>query len=206
VIAAYVIIREHSVVLNGNQIFSGSGDVEKFFDAAYEDLQVAYPKFYKMDRISKAGIIAAEVLVRAHSLQAYSGAELALILSNRSSSMDSDKRYLEASARVSSPALFVYTLPNIVAGEICIRHRIKGENAFFVTDEFDAALTCGYADMIFRAGAAKACLAGWVDVIDEHYEVFLYLIEKENAGSPDEEAVRIQTLYDTTYGTIDRQP
>jgi hypothetical protein len=60
--------------------------------------------------------------------------------------------------------------------------------------------------MIFRAGAAKACLAGWVDVLDEHYEVLLYLIEKENAGPPDEEAVRIQAIYDTTYGTTDRQP
>jgi hypothetical protein len=208
VITGYVIviIRNRSIILNGNTIFSGGADADEFFEAAYEELKILYPKFYKMDRISKAGIIAADLLVRTHSIKAYSGAEVGLILSNRSSSMDTDQRYLEASAKVPSPALFVYTLPNIVAGEICIRHGIKGENAFFVTQEFDAGLISGYLNTIFQAGATKACLAGWVDVLDQHHEVFLYLTEKQNAGPQDEEAARIQAIYDTTYGTTDRQP
>jgi hypothetical protein len=61
-----------------------------------------------------------------------------IVLSNSNASLDADIKYYDSVANIPSPALFVYTLPNIVIGEISIKHSFKGENAFFIFDSFDA--------------------------------------------------------------------
>ena len=194
-VTGYIIIRNHSIILNGNRIFSAECSLEDFLLRAYDEFRISYPKFYKMDNLSRLGFLAAELLIRNNPIGEYSPVELAVILSNSHSSLDTDRKYLEASGKVSSPALFVYTLPNIVAGEICIRHKIKGENAFFVTEKFDAQLLADYVDMLFSGDSAKACLAGWIDVFGERHDVLLYLIEKNKVGSVDDEAGRIDAIY-----------
>ena len=70
-IAGYLIIRNHSIILDGDVVFSGNGELEQFLGDAYDKLNVAYPKFYKMDYLSKAGFIGAELLLGKHSLQGY---------------------------------------------------------------------------------------------------------------------------------------
>jgi 3-oxoacyl-(acyl-carrier-protein) synthase len=183
--------------VDGKKVFFQQDKLENFLVGAYGHFGIDYPKFYKMDHLSKAGFLAAELLFREHEVTSYAPEDVALILSNSNSSLDTDKRYLEASRAVSSPALFVYTLPNIVAGEICIRHKLKGENAFFVTERFDAELGMDYADMLFAGDSARACLTGWVEVLQEHCDVFLYLMEKRNVANASEETERIQEIYKT---------
>jgi 3-oxoacyl-(acyl-carrier-protein) synthase len=194
-ISGYTIIRNNTIFVDGKKVFSKHDSLENFLVAAYEHFTIDYPKFYKMDRLSKAGFLAAELLFREHKISSYAPEKIAVILANSNSSLDTDKRYLEASKMVPSPALFVYTLPNIVAGEICIRHKLKGENAFFVTERFDADLGTEYADMLFAGDSARACMAGWVDVLEEHCDVFLYLMEKKVVASASEETERIQEIY-----------
>ena len=61
----------------------------------------------------------------------------AVVLANRSASIKNDTDYLATildGNYYPSPALFVYTLPNIVTGEIAIRHHIQGETSFYVLD------------------------------------------------------------------------
>jgi hypothetical protein len=194
-IKGYVIIRDHTIILDGARIFSEKLSLGEFLLRAYDHLKIDYPKFYKMDNLSRLGFLAAELLLREHPIDAHSYAETAVVLSNSNSSLDSDLKYLAASKKMASPALFVYTLPNIVVGEICIRHRIKGENAFFVSKQFDPDLLTDYVDMLFQSDAAQACLAGWVDVLEEHHDVLLYLAEKRTAGTTREEADRLWELY-----------
>jgi hypothetical protein len=104
--------------------------------------------------------------------------------------------------------LFVYTLSNIVAGEICIRHKIKGENAFFVSEEFDAELITGYVNMVLspdpmpdalmpNPSIPDVCISGWVDVLGGHYDVFLYLCEKNKPGLWPHTAAQVSELYNT---------
>lgn len=176
-------IRQQRIFHNGKIIFQdGAPGLDDFLIKAYDKFAVHYPKYYKMDPLSKLGFIGAEVLLREMSIKKYPAGSVSLVLANAQASLDTDRRYHRASQAAPSPALFVYTLPNIVAGEICIRHGIKGENAFFVMPEFDAAWIAGYTDLVLAQESTQACIAGWVDVMDEHHDVFLYLAEKENRG------------------------
>jgi hypothetical protein len=216
VITQFCIIRNQTIILNGKVIFSGTGALNDFMDDAYAFLKVDYPKFYKMDGLSKLGFLAAEAMLKDRMLlQEYSSESIAIILSNAHSSLDTDKRYLETTKTLASPALFVYTLPNIVAGEICIRHKIKGENAFFISPAFDPELMADYANMVLTAAPSlatpvgvltdnakgqmpNACLAGWIDVLGPHHDVFLYLLEKNKPGLLAHTAEQLKELYNTT--------
>jgi hypothetical protein len=99
----------------------------------------------------------------------------------------------------------VYTLPNIVAGEICIRQGITGENAFFVFPEFDAEQMVDYAAQLMISEKTRACIGGWIDVMGDHHDVFLYLIEKEGGTyGVEHTAEQLHKIYKQNYGTIDR--
>ena len=94
-----------------------------------------YPKFFKMDTLCRLGFIAAEILLKEPIANAQR--PTAVILANRSASIKNDTDYLATISEGNyypSPALFVYTLPNIVTGEIAIRHHIQGETSFYILD------------------------------------------------------------------------
>jgi hypothetical protein len=182
-ITGYIKIKDLTLSLDGEVV--GRGDqqnLDNFLQFSYEHLAPDYPKFYKMDRLAALGFIASEFLLKKYSLQGYKPSEMGVVLSNANGSVDTDLRYAEASRDVPSPALFVYTLPNIVAGEICIRHGIKGETAFFVSDSFDSSTLHAYVHQLFIQTDTRACLAGWVDVAGEQHDVFLYLVERDERG------------------------
>jgi hypothetical protein len=166
-----------------------------FLEKAYGHLQLNYPKFYKMDNLSRLGFLASEVLLKGKDISSVNPFEISVVLSNSKGSLDTDASYFESMKKVASPALFVYTLPNIVNGEISIRHGLKGESTFFVTPSFDPDLLYAYSDEILKE-KSKLCLAGWVDVLGERYEAFLYLIGKDNTGLKEKHSVEnIKSLY-----------
>lgn len=194
-------------MLNGTLLFSGEGKaLDLFLDEAYAFLKIDYPKFYKMDNLSKLGFLAAESLLINRKLSAeYPPDLVSIVLSNAHSSLDTDLRFLESTQNIASPALFVYTLPNIVAGEICIRHKIKGENAFFISPSFDPDLFHDYVTMIMatsipdpQSETPRACIAGWVDVMGTQHDVFLYLLEKNKAPLVEHSPANLKELYNTT--------
>ena len=180
------------------------GNLDEFMDSAFQTLSIAYPKFYKMDRSSKLGFLGAEVLLKDIKLtEKYRPERIAVVISNSNASLDTDLRYFESTKTIASPALFVYTLSNIVAGEICIRQGIKGENAFFVFPKFNASQLYGYGEILMASGKTDACIAGWVDVLGEQHDVFLYLLEKSKNGELVHTAEQLQKLYNVNYGTVD---
>ena len=183
-ITSYCVIKNRCVYKNGEILFDSNSDdiLEQYLIKIYEQLKLSYPKFYKMDNLSKLGLLASEIVMNGRILiQEYEPGSIAVVISNASSSLDTDVKYLESTRQIASPALFVYTLPNIVMGEICIRHGIKGENGFFIFDKFDPEFICTYVDLVMQQGA-KACLAGWIEVYGEQHNVFLYLIENKKHG------------------------
>lgn len=154
-----------------------------FLVNTYESLKINYPKFYKMDELARLGFLAAELLLRDRNIQKnYSLDKVGVVLSNASSSLVTDKKYLASTQQIASPALFVYTLPNIVAGEICIRHGLKGENGFFIFDSFQPKFMANYVNHVLHRGS-HACVAGWVEANESVNQVFLYLVEKEQTTS-----------------------
>lgn len=209
-----VIIRNHTVYENGKTIFHkpniSKSDIslDDFMDQAYQDLNPAYPKFYKMDRLAKLGFLAAEILLKSAQFKALPPESIAVVLANSNASLDTDKRYQKSRANMPSPALFVYTLPNIVAGEICIRHGFKGENAFFVSPAFEAEMLTFYVNSVLEQEHMQACVAGWVNVLDEHHDVFLYLAQKNQPeGNKPHTAEFVERLYRAEpHGTINGRP
>lgn len=178
-------IVHNRVLQNGETLFTGDAQAtDGFLLSAYQHFQYSYPKFHKMDNLCKLGWLAAEVLLQGFDKSYYHPEQAGTVLMNANSSLDMDLRYQESMKGVPSPSLFVYTLPNIVAGEICIRHHFKGENAFFVQPKFDAAFMKQQVNYLLDHNILQACICGWVDVLGSAYEAKLFLVEKvkkENA-------------------------
>lgn len=180
-ITASCIISDHAIYKNTKQVFENKGkDLAEFLLSAYHYFALQYPKFYKMDNLSKLGWLANEVLLQNNfDKEKYNLEDVGVVLSNANSSLDTDIRYYETAKNIASPALFVYTLPNIVIGEICIRHHFKGENAFFIINEFDAGFIEQYVSNLINSNILQSCICGWVELLGDEYKAVLILVEKE---------------------------
>ena len=148
----------------------------------YKYFQFDYPKFYRMDNLSKLGWLGTELLLNEGFQKKYQPEDIGIVLVNKSSSLDTDIKYFETVKAIASPALFVYTLPNIVMGEISIRHQLKGENALFVSNQFDVGFMQQYVQELFITGAFHCCICGWLEFFGNSIEAVLYLVEKTNNG------------------------
>ena len=69
-------------------------------------------------------------------------------------------------------------------GEICIRHNFKGENDFFIFEQFDAGFIQQYVAHLFNTDILQACICGWVELMDNDYKACLYLVEKKTDSIP----------------------
>ncbi|MGZ3874016.1 MAG: hypothetical protein ACXVJD_13925 [Mucilaginibacter sp.] len=174
-------ISENSVFKNGIRLFENQGtDVSGFLLSVYQHFAFNYPKFYKMDNLSKLGWLAAELLLKDDFHQyRYQPEEIGVVLANSNSSLDNDLKYSDTLKDIPSPSVFVYTLPNIVIGEICIRNNFKGEHTFFIQERFDAGFIAQQVNYLLDHDILQACICGWVDVLERHYKATLFLIEKK---------------------------
>lgn len=132
----------------------------------YREFAGNYPKFFKMDSLCRLGFVAAEILLRdvAPELKEHA----AVILFNRSGSLVTDRNYqltlgTPPDGYFPSPALFVYTLANIVTGEIAIRHKIFGETSFYVLPEPDSRIMDEVVADALLTSSPSLILTGWVD-------------------------------------------
>jgi len=183
-ITSYCTIAKGIISKNGQQVFAQDGDIAAFLLAAYQHLQLNYPKFYKMDNLSKLGWLAAEVLLKdSFDKAAYQPEDTAVILANANSSLDDDLKYWDSIKDGASPSLFVYTLPNIVIGEICIRNHFKGEQALYIQPDYDAEFIAKQVSYLLDNNIQQACICGWVDVFEQDYKAVLFLIEKKKTDA-----------------------
>ncbi len=194
-IQSYCHVRNGSVLLNGKTIFeSAASDWKTFSKTAYRQLDMDHSKFFKMDTLSKLAMIASEPLLRSEPEK-----NIALVLSNRASSLDTDRKHQKSiedpELFYPSPAVFVYTLPNICLGEISIKHRLFSENSFFVFDTFNADILYDYATGLLNGNSAEKVLCGWVDNDNEKYGAFLYVVAKNGIFTHSKK--RINQLYRT---------
>ena len=141
-----------------------------------------YPKFFKMDTLCKLGFVASELLLQAEGKPRFVPCEdRAVIFFNRSASLQADTAY-QATIQdpqnfYPSPAAFVYTLPNIVTGEIAIRNKYFGETSFIVLEEPDEHVMARHCQNAFQDPMTKSILGGWLDCTDEeHFEAHITLI------------------------------
>jgi len=158
---------------------------QDFIKPAFKQLCTPYPKFYKMDSLSKLAYVASEVLLKdTDLLSKYPKEEIGLVFLNSASTLNTDRDHQKTindrTNYFPSPAIFVYTLPNIMLGEICIKNGFFGENLLLISEKFDAGMIYRQVKMLFENQRLQACLTGWIDVDEENYNAFIMLAESDS--------------------------
>lgn len=196
-IQSYIKIENNEIVLNGTSVFKiEPTDFADFAKQAYRNFEMQYPKFFKMDALSKLAFLGSELLLSPITSDEKEN-NIALVLANKSSSLDTDVKYQESISDKEnyfpSPAVFVYTLPNICLGEISIRHQLKSENSFFIFDAFNGEFLSNYSSILLNTNKADLVLCGWTEFFNDNYKAFLCIISAaENENYKNE---NINTLY-----------
>lgn len=177
-------ITPEEVILDQRKIWEGKEELgeqeglehHSLLTSLYKQMIGDYPKFYKMDGLSRLGFVASEILLNTEKEETEE--EKAIIFFNHSSSIASDRNYKESikdkDNYFPSPSIFVYTLPNIVTGEIAIRNHFQGETSFFILPDKDEMMMKEILQASCRDAQSKSFLTGWIDYEDErHFEAEL---------------------------------
>ena len=122
-----------------------------------------YPKFFKMDTLSKLGFLLTEMLVHDEPNRFVFREDRAVLVFSRSGCVVNDRHYAESMKDFPSPALFVYTLPNIVSGEISIRNKWGVESSAFVLESYDEARIWELVRQAFQDNCTQSALVAWID-------------------------------------------
>ncbi len=155
-----------------------------FLKTIYKNANIAYPKYYKMDSLCKLAFLTSELLLQNNPITTkYQPEDIGIVICNSASSLEVDTAHQatinDAENYFPSPSLFVYTLPNILIGEIAIRNCIKGENTFFIFDKFEAEFMSGYVNLLLNDNKCQCCIAGWVEYYENNCYACLYIVEQQ---------------------------
>lgn len=185
-IISYCQITNDTVLLNGKIIPIINTD-GAWLDNIYRTLQLQYLKFFKMDNLSKAGFLASELIFNDIKLDKETPkTDIAIVCFNSSSSLNNDilyqKTIQDTSNYYPSPSIFVYTLANIVIGEIAIRNKIMGETSFYVTENFSPQLICDSIKDIFNENQTGGLLCGWIEYFENNCDIRMMYIENKKDG------------------------
>ena len=185
----YIVITDKKVTVCGQSLEheqTGAAMLSEIYRTYIGD----WPKFFKMDTLSKVGYLASELLLKDLGDCRMEGEECtsgrAIVLFGTTASLCADHNYQETIQNEDnyypSPALFVYTLPNIVTGEIAIRNHYRGETEFLVVERFDAMQMAFHVQCAFQDKTTESVLVGWIDSTDnDDFSSFFTLVDGEGA-------------------------
>lgn len=163
----HIVIDRDRIILNGNQIDSDSLTGIYMLTSIYKRYNMSYPKYYKMDSLCRLGFIGAELLLD----KDIDGDRHAIVIAGRSGSIIDDIRYQETindeEDYFPSPAVFVYTLANIVTGEIAIRHKIYGETSSYLINDYNPETIATLLTSTFDDSDIDQITGGWIEATGE---------------------------------------
>ena len=169
--------------VNGKRVAEAvAGD--SFLTMLYRKFNMDYPKFFKMDVLCKVGFIASEILLNEEGGERFvPRADRAVILFNRNSSLNADRTFQRTIANTEefypSPSVFVYTLPNIVCGEIALRNGYHAETSFYIINKKDDTIINSVVQSTFCDQTLQSMVTGWIDYIDDNtFEADFKLIKR----------------------------
>lgn len=182
-ITSYCHISFNKYSINSKNAHSFSSDtIDDFTKELYKELDLDYSKFYKMDTLSKTAFLGTELLKKeCPEINNYKDNEIAMLFANNNSSAITDAKFQDTykNGGIPSPSLFVYTLPNILIGEIAIRNKWYGENMFTVAEKFDAEYFSNYCNILLNKNS-EASICGWLDVDNNKIEAFFFFVTKRD--------------------------
>lgn len=164
-----IIIDTDRVILNGVALETYGKHGEDMLTSLYKSRAMAYPKYYKMDPLCRLGFIGTELLMQTPGN--IDGDTHAIVAIGHSGSIADDTRYMRTIRQPDdffpSPAVFVYTLANIVTGEIAIRHKIYGETSSYLIESYNPAEIAGLLVTAFDNPHTATVTGGWIDCKSE---------------------------------------
>lgn len=192
----------HSLRINDGLIRKNNTSILHLQNATPEDvyraLGCSYPKFFKMDLLCKWAWLGAEALLKDGEQFLYNSQDkdkIAVVLATREGCLSVDRKYQDTIQTIASPALFVYTLPNIMLGEICIRHGFKGEQLCLVQDHFNEQEVNFWVQDLLKKRNMDHCLFGWVNATEESHDVCLFWATADETSGITDDAVN--AIYNT---------
>lgn len=186
-------IHDRRVMVDGQTRFEasdGHASGTDFLADAFRSTGIDYRKFYKMDPLSRLGFLAAELILPQPAEADPSGEEMGLICFNSTASLAADRAYQRTIPAgddfFPSPSDFVYTLPNIVTGEIAIRHHIQGETAFYVLRAFNPETICHIVRETIADADLHRAFVGWIDIDTDRLDARAVLcVDRPHGNSPE---------------------
>jgi hypothetical protein len=166
-------ISNQGVTINDSLVYSFDNERNNL-EAIYEAFDVQYPKFFKMDNASKLCFLTTEILLQNVDLNSIDQNRRTVLIETKEGCIKADEDYYQSMQTTPSPAQFVYTLPNVMIGEICIRHKIKGENYCLIADSFDVKKQLNLITTLLSERAI-ICIHGWVKASQNTFTSELYL-------------------------------
>lgn len=128
-----------------------------------------YPKFFKMDLLSRIGFVASELLLQQEGAERFVPRDdRAVVIAGTAGCLLNDQAYMatiQPDNYFPSPSLFVYTLPNIVTAEIAIRNKYLGETMYYALLSEDDLLPLVATTLNDKT---TSVLGGWIDIVDNN--------------------------------------
>jgi len=127
------------------------------------------PRFGRMDRLCQLGLAAVELMGVDFTGQTPREREdTAVCLGTPDGSIRVDAAFWSGRGGVGGPdpALFAYTLPSTLIGEICIRYGLKGPNLCFMLGAPESGRLVREASDCLRGGEAAGCLCVFANAVD----------------------------------------
>lgn len=189
-VKSYCVIEGKNASVNGKVVLSS----EQLLSELYAHLKMDYSKFHKMDTLSKLGVLGVECLVQnSKELQEVGDEDVALVFENKWGSSQSDLKHLNR-LKKPSPSVFVYTLPNIVIGEVAIKNKWYGESVFLVNEGGLLTSSYDYANNLFSLRKCKFAITGIVESVGEEFKCGILLVGEWEEGDELYEIEVIQNI------------
>ena len=174
-----VLITPSTLIIDGEEVKVGSSGKDLLTDI-YKLYFGDYPKFHKMDVLSKLAFLAAELACLKENKDDRDE-NRAVILFNGSSSIVADRKHIATYAKEDefypSPSVFLYTLPNIVTGEIAIKNGYKGETSLYILNEHNKDIIDTIIKSTFTQSSVRSMITGWVDCkTEDDFEANIKLV------------------------------
>lgn len=187
-IKSYCKIDSNSMVADGRNVYERPAglSLKEWFTDIHKESGLNYQKFYKMDNLSKACFLAAEQLLPEQE-EVQPKEDAAVILFSSAGSLDTDLQHMETIASNSSyypsPHVFVYTLANIVCGELAIRHKIFGETMCYIAQSLTAEQLYSQLSYLEAEHNTNRVLCGWCNILKDECNVLLLYVEIDHNGN-----------------------
>ena len=170
-----------SFAVNGAVRSTAAGDREACISAAWAAMGATYDRFHRVDAVSKLVLLCTEALLAPLPIDEDLTERTGIVLMSRLGSLDTDLRYHSGlvEQNLASPALFVYTLPNIAMGELSIRHGLHGAGHCLIAAGPDTDRLRQVCTMLLAEEGMHRVICGWADIFADEASATFMLVGSE---------------------------